>query len=59
MFVLSTKNCVRTKQEFVIYGSNITTSNSTTLQLYNICEISSSHGGDYDVQSCLLVYTAV
>jgi hypothetical protein len=24
-----------------------------------ICEISSSHGGEYDVQSCLLGYTAV
>jgi hypothetical protein len=23
------------------------------------CEISSSHGGEYDVQSCLLGYTAV
>jgi hypothetical protein len=26
---------------------------------YGICEISSSHGGEYDVQSCLLGYTAV
>jgi hypothetical protein len=26
-------------------------------QLY--CQISSSHGGEYDVQSCLLGYTAV
>jgi hypothetical protein len=24
-----------------------------------ICEISSSHGGEYDVQNCLLGYTAV
>jgi hypothetical protein len=24
----------------------------------NPCEISSSHGGEYDVQSCLLGYTA-
>jgi hypothetical protein len=24
-----------------------------------LCEISSSHGGEYDVQSCLLEYTAV
>jgi hypothetical protein len=24
-----------------------------------VCEISSSHGGEYDVQSCLLGYTAV
>jgi hypothetical protein len=24
-----------------------------------ICEISSSHGGEYDVQSCLLGYTVV
>jgi hypothetical protein len=24
-----------------------------------ICEISSSHGGEHDVQSCLLGYTAV
>jgi plastin-1 len=24
-----------------------------------LCEISSSHGGEYDVQSCLLGYTAV
>jgi hypothetical protein len=24
-----------------------------------ICDISSSHGGEYDVQSCLLGYTAV
>jgi hypothetical protein len=23
------------------------------------CEISSSHGGEYDVQSCLLGYTAM
>jgi hypothetical protein len=23
------------------------------------CEISSSHGGEYDVQSCVLGYTAV
>jgi hypothetical protein len=23
------------------------------------CEISSSHGGEYDVQSCLLGYTAI
>jgi hypothetical protein len=26
---------------------------------YDIREISSSHGGEYDVQSCLLGYTAV
>jgi hypothetical protein len=25
----------------------------------HLCEISSSHGGEYDVQSCLLGYTAV
>jgi hypothetical protein len=25
----------------------------------SVCEISSSHGGEYDVQSCLLGYTAV
>jgi hypothetical protein len=24
-----------------------------------VCEISSSHGGEYDVQSCLLGYIAV
>jgi hypothetical protein len=24
-----------------------------------LCEISSSHGGEYDVQICLLGYTAV
>jgi hypothetical protein len=24
-----------------------------------LCEISSSHGGEYDVQSCLLGYTAM
>jgi hypothetical protein len=31
-----------------------------TLTLNNKCsEISSSHGGEYDVQSCLLGYTAV
>jgi hypothetical protein len=24
-----------------------------------LCEISSSHGGEYDVQSCLLGYTAI
>jgi hypothetical protein len=24
-----------------------------------LCEISNSHGGEYDVQSCLLGYTAV
>jgi hypothetical protein len=24
-----------------------------------LCEISSSHGGEYDVQNCLLGYTAV
>jgi hypothetical protein len=29
------------------------------LLLILICEISSSHGGEYDVQSCLLGYTAV
>jgi hypothetical protein len=32
------------------------------VQVYNtviLCEISSSHGGEYDVQSCLLGYTAV
>jgi hypothetical protein len=29
--------------------------NLTTL--YRLCEISSSHGGEYDVQSCLLGYT--
>jgi hypothetical protein len=23
-----------------------------------VCEISSSHGGEYDVQNCLLGYTA-
>jgi hypothetical protein len=27
--------------------------------VFIICEISSSHGGEYDVQSCLLGYTAV
>jgi hypothetical protein len=27
--------------------------------LLKLCEISSSHGGEYDVQSCLLGYTAV
>jgi hypothetical protein len=35
---------------------------SFTLNLtnnYSWCEISSSHGGEYDVQSCLLGYTAV
>jgi hypothetical protein len=26
---------------------------------YLFCEVSSSHGGEYDVQSCLLGYTAV
>jgi hypothetical protein len=26
---------------------------------FTLCEISSSHGGEYDVQSCLLGYTAV
>jgi hypothetical protein len=26
---------------------------------FKMCEISSSHGGEYDVQSCLLGYTAV
>jgi hypothetical protein len=29
------------------------------IQLTPSCEISSSHGGEYDVQSCLLGYTAV
>jgi hypothetical protein len=28
-------------------------------ELHNLCEISSSHGGEYDVQSCLLGYTAM
>jgi hypothetical protein len=28
-------------------------------RVVNSCEISSSHGGEYDVQSCLLGYTAV
>jgi hypothetical protein len=27
--------------------------------IFMVCEISSSHGGEYDVQSCLLGYTAV
>jgi hypothetical protein len=26
---------------------------------HDLCEISSSHGGEYDVQSCFLRYTAV
>jgi hypothetical protein len=33
-----------------------------SMKIYNFylkCEISSSHGGEYDVQSCLLGYTAV
>jgi hypothetical protein len=30
-----------------------------TLTSIELCEISSSHGGEYDVQSCLLGYTAV
>jgi hypothetical protein len=30
-----------------------------TQRLEETCEISSSHGGEYDVQSCLLGYTAV
>jgi hypothetical protein len=29
------------------------------LKQWERCEISSSHGGEYDVQSCLLGYTAV
>jgi hypothetical protein len=29
------------------------------LKYYSVCEISSSHGGEYDVQSCLLGCTAV
>jgi hypothetical protein len=29
------------------------------MQLMKRCEISSSHGGEYDVQICLLGYTAV
>jgi hypothetical protein len=28
-------------------------------EVYETREISSSHGGEYDVQSCLLGYTAV
>jgi hypothetical protein len=32
---------------------------SSHLHLYLSCEISSSHGGEYDVQSCLLGCTAV
>jgi hypothetical protein len=28
-------------------------------EIVTTCEISSSHGGEYDVQSCLLGYTAV
>jgi hypothetical protein len=31
----------------------------TSLQIKESCETSSSHGGEYDVQSCLLGYTAV
>jgi hypothetical protein len=27
--------------------------------IFHLSEISSSHGGEYDVQSCLLGYTAV
>jgi hypothetical protein len=30
-----------------------------TIDPYFVSEISSSHGGEYDVQSCLLGYTAV
>jgi hypothetical protein len=29
------------------------------LHLYKFCEISSSHGGEYEVQICLLGFTAV
>jgi hypothetical protein len=28
-------------------------------RLFKVCEISSSHGGEYDVQSCLLGCTAM
>jgi hypothetical protein len=33
--------------------------NDQTVEDIEHCEISSSHGGEYDVQSCLLGYTAV
>jgi hypothetical protein len=33
--------------------------NAVTVEASELCEISSSHGGEYDVQSCLLGYTAV
>jgi hypothetical protein len=29
------------------------------INMWEVCEISSSHGGEYDVQSCLLGCTAV
>jgi hypothetical protein len=32
----------------------VTTGRSMQVLLASICEISSSHGGEYDVQSCLL-----
>jgi hypothetical protein len=41
--------------DFVKYSLPVRYGNKLLL----CCEISSSHGGDYDVQSCLLGYTAV
>jgi len=39
--------------------SDILHNSVETEELLMGCEISSSHGGEYDVQSCLLGYTAV
>jgi hypothetical protein len=44
-------------------GFEDTFNGMTSLQnftnIYQLCEISSSHGGEYDVQNCLLGCTAV
>jgi hypothetical protein len=42
----------------VVFPS-LTASDTRTYKIGYDCEISSSHGGEYDVQSCLLGYTAV
>jgi hypothetical protein len=47
---------------FKNYGKRHIYAKSNWNTLYSavgLCEISSSHGGEYDVQSCLLGYTAV
>jgi hypothetical protein len=46
----------------VVPSGTIAATKPTTMEMINYvdtCEISSSHSGEYDVQSCLLGYTAV